>query len=388
MNDNYLLMHKDVTCGVIAVDRDSGALTEFKVTEKEFVPFLGNADDRLMKIWWNHRAVPGSRRDMEELIKKAGCDNAMGYLAKNLALSLTDTYWICPADINLVWTDINLYKMCGSGKEVVEYRSGTSYDPNASLGGQMNKYWDISKETPVLVKKAYENFGQQSMNEVFATEVHSRQNTDVPFASYKLIESEDNAVCSSCDSFTTENVEFISAYEVIRSSKKKASESDFDHYLNVCEAHGLNKSEMQEFMDYLILSDFAISNVDEHLQNFGVLRDADTLKLIGPAPIFDSGNSMFFNYNSENALTRTELLEMEISSLHKNEEKMLSHVSDRRALNYGKLPKRDEVREMYSSFGLPDERASFIAESYENKLSLLRDLQKGIKISLYNEKHK
>lgn len=37
----------------------------------------------------------------------------------------------------------------------------------------------------------------------------------------------------------------------------------------------------------MILTDFVISNTDEHLLNFGVLRDADTMKLIGPAPIFD-----------------------------------------------------------------------------------------------------
>ena len=48
-------------------------------------------------------------------------------------------------------------------------------------------------------------------------------------------------------------------------------------------------------MDYQTLTDFVISNTDEHLVNFGVLRNADTMKLIGPAPIYDSGNSMFYN---------------------------------------------------------------------------------------------
>ena len=91
MNDNYLLMHKDIQCGVVAIDRISGALSEFSVIDPEHAPFLGNANENNMKTWWKHRAVPGSRTDMAEIIRKAGCDSNLDYLAKNLALSITDT---------------------------------------------------------------------------------------------------------------------------------------------------------------------------------------------------------------------------------------------------------------------------------------------------------
>lgn len=43
------------------------------------------------------------------------------------------------------------------------------------------------------------------------------------------------------------------------------------------------------FLEYQILT-----NTDRHLNNFGVLRDTHTLKSIGMAPIFDSGNSIFW----------------------------------------------------------------------------------------------
>ena len=38
--------------------------------------------------------MPGSRKIMEEVIKKAGCLNSSEYLAKNMALSMTDAYWL------------------------------------------------------------------------------------------------------------------------------------------------------------------------------------------------------------------------------------------------------------------------------------------------------
>ena len=38
-----------------------------------------------------------------------------------------------------------------------------------------------------------------------------------------------------------------------------------------------------------------LSNVDRHFYNFGILRDTRSLSYIGMAPIFDTGNSLFWN---------------------------------------------------------------------------------------------
>lgn len=83
---------------------------------------------------------------------------------------------------------------------------------------------------------------------------------------------------------------------------------------------------MQNFMDYMILTDFIISNTDEHLQNFGILRDPDTMKIIGPVPIYDSGNSMFYNENRKTPYTRADILDREITSFYSREEKLLKKI--------------------------------------------------------------
>lgn len=386
MNDNYILMHKNKKCGILSIQRSSGAFMKYKPIDDTSGPFLGNSDEKYMSVWWKYRAVPGTRRDMQEIIRKAGCETNYEYLAKNLALSITDTYWICPIDIELSWEDVKLQGLTEKPQDVVIFHNATSYDPNASLGGQMSKYWDISGDTPVLVKKAYESFGQQSVNEFFATEVHSRQAADVPYIPYYPKPSEDNAILSCCEAFTSEKLEFVSVYEVLRSRKQRSDRSDCDHFIDVCVEHGIKREVMQSFIDYMILTDFAISNTDRHLQNFGVLRDTDTMELIGPAPLFDSGNSMFYKDFYERPLNRVELLEKEISAFHRSEERMLKHVADRDAVDMSRLPSEKEVREFYRSYGIPDDRADFVAASYSNKLSLLHDFQKGISISLYHEK--
>ncbi len=388
MNDNYILMHKNVKCGVLTIQRESGAFIRYKEIDGSSGPFLGNAVEKYMAIWWKYRAVPGSRKDMQEVIRRAGCETSAEYLAKNLALSMTDTYWICPIELELSWEDVNLYSMIKRKQDVVVFHNGTSYDPNASLGGQMNKYWDMSSDTPVLTKIASEQYGQQSVNEFFATEVHARQNTDAGYVVYYAKGSDDNSILSCCDAFTSESVEFVSAYEVLRSRKLRSDRSDCDQFIDICAEHGIDRDVMQRFIDYMILTDFAISNTDRHLQNFGVLRNADTMELIGPAPLFDSGNSMFYKDKPIRPLSRAELLDREISSFHKAEEKMLKHVSDRGAVDMSRLPSAEEVDGFYRSYGIPEEKAGFIAGSYSNKLSMLGDFQKGITISLYNEKHR
>ncbi|MFR6562084.1 MAG: hypothetical protein ACLUR5_08875 [Eubacterium ventriosum] len=43
------------------------------------------------------------------------------------------------------------------------------------------------------------------------------------------------------------------------------------------------------------MTDFIISGRDRHLANISVLRDANTLEFVKPAPIYDSGKSLFVN---------------------------------------------------------------------------------------------
>ena len=45
------------------------------------------------------------------------------------------------------------------------------------------------------------------------------------------------------------------------------------------------------------LNDFIIANKDRHFNNFGVIRDVNTLEFIGVAPIFDNGCSLWYDEN-------------------------------------------------------------------------------------------
>lgn len=388
MEKMYLLKHKDEVAALVAIDEDDGRLVDYKAIDQSLVPFLGNADLRLMKYWWESRAVPAARKEMQEIIRQSGCINSEMYLAKNLALSISDTYWLCPVDVDLKWNDVNLFVNKTFDNSLIPYHNQTSYDVNASLGGQMDKYWDMNGEVPELVKKAYRANGQQGINEVFATLLHEKQGTSVPFTKYSARRLQSGGVEVRCQAFTSQSIEFVSAFEIINSRPKNNSMSDYEAFIDICVASGLDPDCIRSFLDYQTLTDFVLTNTDEHYMNFGVLRDVNTLKFVAPAPIFDSGNSMFFDVENITNETRIQILDRKIVSLCDREEDMLKKVVRKTIVNADKLPLPDEIVQLYSSYGIDEHRACCIASNYSQKVEMLEEFQRGRTISLYHEKQK
>ncbi len=236
------------------------------------------------------------------------------------------------------------------------------------------------------MKESSKYFGQQSINEVFATHIYKLQDNNIPYVAYTLMHTDMGSVLVKCPSFTSEDIEFIPAYEVVSSTKNSNNVALYDKYIDICVANGIDRGVMQDYMDYLVLSDFVISNTDEHLLNFGILRNADTMELLGPAPIFDSGNSMFFSDERKKPYSRVEILERKITSFYESEEKMLAKVKNKMILKEDLLPSPQEVKEIYLQSRIPEWKADIISQNYHTKLDFLQEFQHGKKISLYQEK--
>ena len=139
----YSLMHKNDKCGTILFDENIGRITEYHDDRNGLSPYLGNCDIKKIQKWWEMRAVPASRATMQQVINNANCLNTEVYLAKNLGLSMTDTYWIKPSGIDLSFDDVKFANLAAYSHGKIPYHNATSYDPNASLGGQMEKYWEL-----------------------------------------------------------------------------------------------------------------------------------------------------------------------------------------------------------------------------------------------------
>ena len=119
-----------------------------------------------------------------------------------------------------------------------------------------------------------------------------------------------------------------------------------------------------------------LTNTDRHLNNFGVLRDSRTLQFVRMAPIFDSGNSMF--WDAPRLPESSDCTEIAVNSFRKTEAELLKLVTDRSRVHMDLLPGRNEIAELYAK----DDSIAFmesILTGYEKKKALLeRFMEKGI----------
>ena len=236
----------------------------------------------------------------------------------------------------------------------------------------------------VLKKYGETQYGEQCINECFANLINKKQGFE-QYLNYKLQFDKNRCISCTCEFFTNENVEFVTAYDFTSFEKQKSSKSNYEQYINLCANAGLDAEEVRKFMDYQTLLDFVISNTDRHYQNFGILRDPDTLKLVSVAPIFDCGNSMF--YKNPFKMSAYEMLSTEITSMAKYEEKMLEYVKYKNIFDIEKLPTKEEVEKFYIENKIGENIAENISENFQRKVEMLYHFQKGEKITRYTVKN-
>lgn len=396
-------MHENDRIAVFEYENQN--ILALKINDKmsHKLPFLElsskSLEDRLI-AWILNRGVPVSRQGIKTDLNIMGEEHIIDYMIENLGLSLTDHYWICPKDSDYIWEKINLYQNDFSSayslnlsddKKSIAGR--TNFVPSASLKGDLRKKWIIDeKGIRRLVKGNYNNTCRQSLCEVLATEIHKRQGK-FEYSPYTLIKiTSDGREITGCEcpNFTSINTEFIPAIDIINSIKKSNQTNYYDLYIQYCGTHGIDMNFMREFMEYQILTDFIITNTDRHLNNFGIIRDSRTQRFLKPAPIFDSGNSMF--YNTSYIRTGYNLLDIEITSFKKREVELLQYVSNPMLININKLPSTEEVYQLFmkDSSSNDDVTLEKLTKAYQRKVEFLQEFQSGVKIFSYDylKKHK
>lgn len=393
MQAAYYLRHKNYDVALLQVDTDNGTVLDSEILSAEDMPIIGDSTGAGLNEWLDARSIPNGRSVLEELLKESGCETSAAFLVKNMALSLSDTYWLCPESAKeLTWDQVNLFSHKG---EVLTFHDGAGRDhytsPNAALTGALEKTASYTEDGWHLVKEdgSYSGDGIRNVNEAFATMLHDRLGI-CDHVSYSL-NFDETGIAKTCECryFTNENLEFISAYDVTGGSRNaKADEKyngkqEYERFIDICEAGGLNRDYVRAFMDYQALTDFLISNTDRHWNNFGILRDPETLEFVSMAPIFDSGTSML--WDNPFISNRVSLIRMETHGIERHQEDQLKLVQNKDIVDISKLPTRQEVADFYAQNGIDPQRAEQIANGYALKMDMLCEFQHGYDVSISSE---
>ena len=143
---------------------------------------------------------------------------------------------------------------------------------------------------------------------------------------------------------------------------------------------GLDKMEVRRQLEYTILTDFILTNTDRHFNNFGFLYDPTERRMTAMAPIFDTGNALF--YNKEIIPKNKNLLDVKVASFSDTEVKLLRYVTDKELIDLDKLngfyQEAETLLKMYAK--MPEKRAEEIAFTIQQKIEFLRLFQQGKKL--------
>ena len=398
----YYLMHRNDIVATLSFDEITGSiLTMGRKCDANLLPPGGNRSFVDLRKWWERRAVPLSQGNIRMLLDTNRIATTQNYLLLNLGLSLTDHYWINPVDRFYRWEEVNLFTndfkdefgefrfkdSFSAENKIFRLKARTSFFPSASLQGELQKKWILQDGKGYLVKGNHSVSCQQSINEVIASMLHEKQGK-VPFVKYQLCEIEvdgEKTTGCVCEDFCTEEIEFIPAYEVMESVQKKNEQSEYEHFIDVCKLHGLSQENVRAFLEFLILSDFVLSNVDRHFYNFGILRDTRSLSYIGMAPIFDTGNSLF--WNRSHVPEGDGLLNISVNSFKGKETDLLKYVKNASVLDLAKLPSKEEIFELLILDRGSIHDAEKKVKAYQSKIELLERLQNGEKIYQYGYRY-
>ena len=300
---NYTLMHKDIPVADLTLDETTGSIQRIDALFRGgHLPVgvsvrRGMADRAALNAWWTDRFIPSARSGLVDTLSQLGFPDPQQVISRNLGLSLSDHYWVKPAGSNLSWDEVNFFENDFSpdvGDALLGKLSKTSdidlRSPDWMCDGNLRKRWAILDGKRCLVKAGSGPFHQQPFNEVIASTIAER--LGIPHVPYTLL-WEDGMPYSVCENFVTPNSELIPAWRVMQFRERAYQASNYQHYCYCCEELGL--PNVSRSLDQMIVLDYLIANEDRHFNNFGLLRNPDTMEWLGPAPTYDSGSSLGYD---------------------------------------------------------------------------------------------
>lgn len=277
----YDIMNKDKVIGKIFCFEGY----PIKITDIELPSFIKS----LGVNWVKDRTPPKHREYIGDLLKSLNLGTVEDIIKFSKGLSLTDTFWVKPENVDLKWKDVNLYdndfditisKIAFEGGLYGLQFSTTS--PEFVTDGVLPKCWHKDKQGIYLKKggtSSFKNSGNEPISEYLATQV--LEILEYPHVKYNL-ENYRGKLASSCELITSKEVSMIPAFYLC---------SSYDSLIHYCEENNFIDDLYRMF-----IFDFIICNSDRHLRNIGFLFNSDTYEILGLAPIYDNGVGMLSYY--------------------------------------------------------------------------------------------
>ena len=297
----YTLMHKDIPVAELDCLRHTLTINEITtIYDEAHLPCKqrrNNFSDDLQE-WIDGRRIPASRQQLDAALDILRVRGFFDLVVESLGLSLTDHYWIRPCNSELTWKDVNFFTNEFSedmgkvlfGEDIPEKEEINLMSPDNTSDGWLKKRWKVINGKRCLIKASTFPYQQEAYNEVWAYTL--AEFLGINHTPYTIVTDNSQPYCI-CETFASKTLEFVSANRIMLNYGKFTGVLSYDMLCKSYEVLGIPNFKAE--LEKMLVLDYLIYNEDRHLNNFGVLRNSETLEWSGICPIFDSGTSMWYN---------------------------------------------------------------------------------------------
>lgn len=274
--NNYEIMSGDT---VVAVWQNGELIIKNEDLLPLYLKRIHNAD-----MWLETRAID-SHRANSRLLKKAlrlAEKDDVSTVSHVNAATITDNYWIRPIGSDLTYNDVkfsddyfsNLALKGNYDSFNKAANSKKSRTPELTNVGSFEKCWKLRDNKWWMYKKATHN---EMFSEIFVYELGKELGFNM------AIYERGSGFIKSLDFTKGASVNFEPASTFM---------GDNEDYLDVIKAlKGICPAAIPDYIR-MIFMDTITANPDRHTNNFGLLRDTKTGKIIGFAPNYDNNMAL------------------------------------------------------------------------------------------------
>ncbi len=297
-NKTYILKHFDTSLVRFSADvlspEAAYEIAWIDENKRQLLPFGLECSPDGLKAWVKRRNIPKNRAFANTFLARNGlsANRPLGIIALSKGLSLDDCYWVVEEGDDSTFEQVNLYDnrisrllaqvaFTGYGSSV---RSSFMSSPEFTTNGMLPKCWRRIDGRIYLYKggtTGFANAGFEPFSEYYAADLAHAIGVDaIDYGIHRW----KGVLCSSCELFTSKEHSFVPVASVVK-------DGGWQSVVSECHAMG---DSFKEALSDMVAFDALICNTDRHLGNFGFLVDNKTNEIVAPAPLFDHGNSLFY----------------------------------------------------------------------------------------------
>lgn len=155
----------------------------------------------------------------------------------------------------------------------------------------------------------------------------------------------------------------------------------YERIIDYAVKYGCNEDDARNYMDIQTIVDYLINNRDRHQGNIGFLRDSNTLQIIKPSPIYDSGSSKHLEGEKPESVEYTK-----VNGLYSTEIECLSHIKNWDVIDIDKLPTITEIKDILDKcIYISDIRKNTLLNLYDKKCDYIKEKQLEYHKNIRNE---